>query len=198
MMLWAVALGCADEVIDQFDGQDDPTAMSDGPTGPGDDDPSSSGGDDDDDDDADTWPAELIALEDEVLRLVNQLRAVGGTCGGVAMSSVPPLEMDDVLRDVARAFSRDMAVRGFFDHVDPDGDGPQERMAAAGFDGASPWGENIAFGPTTAAQVVEMWTGSTGHCQNMLEPGYAVIGIGAYADGTPAGTYWTQDFAGSH
>ncbi|HEX8387146.1 MAG TPA: CAP domain-containing protein [Rubricoccaceae bacterium] len=36
------------------------------------------------------------------------------------------------LERVAVAYSRDMARRGFFDHVDPDGHGPTERATAGG------------------------------------------------------------------
>ena len=62
-------------------------------------------------------------------------------------------EHDFLLRHV----SEDMADRAFFDHVNPDGDDPFDRMSAAGFAGGYPWGENIALGPIDAAQVVQAW-----------------------------------------
>ena len=147
----------------------------------------------------DDWPAEWATFEDEVLRLVNLERFVGGRCGGQAMPSSDPLEMDTVLRGVARSYSAQMAEGGFFDHFDPWGKGPSDRVAAAGFKGAGPIGENIAMGQTSPEEVVEGWMNSPGHCANILEPAYGVIGVGYYLDDAdPFGHLWTQNFAGSH
>jgi uncharacterized protein YkwD len=147
----------------------------------------------------DEWPAEWSELEDEVLRLVNLERFVGGSCGGQGMPGSGPLEMDEVLRGVARTYSAQMADQGFFDHIDPQGRGPDDRVADAGFTGDFPIGENIAEGQRTAEEVVEGWMASPGHCANILEGSFHVIGIGYYfAEDDPFGHYWTQNFAGSH
>jgi uncharacterized protein YkwD len=42
-----------------------------------------------------------------------------------------PLTIDPRLSEIARRNSEDMARRGFFDHVNPDGQGPTERGLAA-------------------------------------------------------------------
>ena len=42
-----------------------------------------------------------------------------------------PLKIDPKLSEIARRHSEDMARRGFFDHVNPDGRGPTERGLAA-------------------------------------------------------------------
>src|SRR5688572_24058278 len=44
-----------------------------------------------------------------------------------------PLRVDDKLSMIARRHSEDMARRGFFDHVNPDGLGPNDRAQAAGY-----------------------------------------------------------------
>jgi uncharacterized protein YkwD len=140
-------------------------------------------------------------LEDEVVRLVNEERARGGRCGSTPFPPSAPLEEDLLLRELARDFSRRMAEERFFDHVDPAGDDPFDRMEAAGFQGEKPWGENIAAGYFTAEEVVDGWMGSPGHCQNLLEPAFAVIGVGYYRrDDDPERMvhYWTQEFAASH
>ena len=58
-------------------------------------------------------------------------------------------------------------------------------------------GENIAVGFQTPASVVRGWMGSTGHCQNILNPDYADVGTGVSNSAIPGaggrGT-WTQDF----
>jgi uncharacterized protein YkwD len=93
-----------------------------------------------------------------------------------------------------------MAEEEFFDHVDPQGTDPFDRMEAAGFTGSLPWGENIAAGYPTAQDVFDGWMGSPGHCANILEPTFGAIGIGYYLredDPMSARHYWTQEFAGS-
>ena len=147
----------------------------------------------------DDWPEEWRTFEDEVLRLVNLERFVGGRCGSEWLPPSDPLEMDEVLRGVARTYSQQMAQQGFFDHVDPMGRDPGDRVDAAGFTGAAPIGENIAQGYPTPEQVMAGWMSSPGHCSNILEASYGVIGIGYYLDERdPYGHVWTQNFAGSH
>ncbi len=63
---------------------------------------------------------------------------MGASCDGEAFAPAPPLEMDEVLRIAARLHSSDMGERGFFDHDNPDGQSPFDRIAAVGFEGASP------------------------------------------------------------
>lgn len=141
-------------------------------------------------------------IEDEVLELVNRHRFTGANCGGQGFGSVPPLEADEVLRGTARAHSADMAHRAFEGHVNPDGEDPFDRMAAAGFNGADPWGENVAAGYPTAEEVVAGWMSSPGHCANIMEPAFAVLGVGYFDYGDDDASvlrhYWTQNFAGSH
>jgi uncharacterized protein YkwD len=146
------------------------------------------------------WPGEWAALEDEVLALVNQRRWAGASCDGLHfVGQRAPLEMDEILRGVARAHSADMAARDYFSHDNPDGEDPDDRIEEIGFSGAAPWGENIAAGSATAAGVVDQWIDSEGHCDNIMLPDYTVIGIGyAFDPGSEFGHYWTQNFAGSH
>lgn len=147
------------------------------------------------------WDAAWVAFEDDVLERVNDERATGGTCGGQSFPASGPLEVDPILRGLARSYSRRMAEDGFFDHVDPDGADPFDRMEAAGFSGATPWGENIAAGYPDPAEVMAGWMTSPGHCANILEPAFQVMGVGFYQlpdDPAELETYWTQEFAGSH
>jgi uncharacterized protein YkwD len=146
------------------------------------------------------WPAAWAAMEDEVVELCNVQRRFGATCGDTPMAGgLDLLESDEVLRGVARGHSLDMAVRGFFDHTNPDGDDPFDRIGAAGFTGDQPWGENIAAGSSTAADVVDQWMHSPGHCTNIMTPEFTVIGVGYdFEEDSEFRHYWTQNFAASH
>src|SRR5262245_32662523 len=59
-------------------------------------------------DDIINWNAGWVTFEDQVLTLVNQKRAAGATCGGVAKPPVAALTFDDRLRCAARKHSKDM------------------------------------------------------------------------------------------
>ena len=137
------------------------------------------------------WSDEWKSFEEEVLLLTNEIRSSGTTCGGDAYPPVPPLTMQRNLRCSARVHSKDMYDRDFFDHTNPSGEGPAERMQQANY----PWmsyGENIAWRYSTPEEVVQGWNDSPGHCTNMMSDWFDEIGVGLYDGGT--GIYWTQNF----
>jgi uncharacterized protein YkwD len=38
---------------------------------------------------------------------------------------------------------------------------------------------------------------SPGHCSNIMDPGFGLLGVGYYYDdSTDMGSFWTQNFAG--
>ena len=142
-----------------------------------------------------TWESGSIALEFEILDIVNQRRAEGATCGEKGyFPPAGPLQMDASLRCAARVHSLDMATRDFFSHQNPEDEGPSVRMDAAGYMGKG-WGENISAGRSSAEKTMEGWMKSDGHCSNIMNSGYTLIGVG-YAPSTTAQYkhYWTQTF----
>jgi uncharacterized protein YkwD len=142
----------------------------------------------------DDWPADWIAREDEMLALVNELRAAGAECPTRTFSPAPPLSSNEALRRAARLHSMDMATEGYFSHTSLDGRDPFQRMADEGYDG-QPGGENIAAGSDTAEGTFSQWVTSSGHCANMASASFTEIGIGtAFVEGSPFGHYWTQTF----
>lgn len=70
-----------------------------------------------------------------LLGLVNRVRAAQ------VNKTLSPLVIDPRLNEIAQKHSEDMFKRQFFDHVNPEGQAPQDRANAAGF--TSPVGENI-------------------------------------------------------
>jgi hypothetical protein len=144
----------------------------------------------------DLWPIAQRQGEWEVLEIVNRHRALGATCGERVMPPAPPLDMDVPLRLAARLHSQDMSDQSYFSHDSLDGRMVGDRVAEAGFGGSGPLGENILQGTESAEQAMEGWMSSPGHCENIMNPSFHVIGIG-FALG-PGGSRWTQDFGGSH
>ena len=124
----------------------------------------------------------LNSYERSAFNLTNEERAAFGLRG---------LVWDEELGDVAKRYSIDMCERGFFDHIDPDGKDPAQRIRASGltFQYA---GENIAKGYLDGATVMNAWMNSEGHRQNILEERFVYLGLGYIeCDGKPI---WTQLF----
>lgn len=141
-----------------------------------------------------TWNASFVTLEDQVLTLVNQKRAAGATCGGVAKPPVAALTSNAKLRCAARFHSKDMATKNFFSHTGSNGSTFVNRIDNAGYVWKAA-GENIAAGQTTAANVVNGWMASTGHCNNIMNGNFKNLGVGYWYSGTATYKhYWTQDF----
>ena len=142
------------------------------------------------------WDPAWAALEEQIVEIVNMRRAEGANCGSAGtFGPAAPLVMQPNLRCAARVHSEDMADRGFFDHVNPDGDDPFDRMMKAGYAIMKTAGENIAAGNATAEATMEQWMNSDGHCANIMNPDYKEIGVGYYPGGQ-WGHLWTQTFGG--
>lgn len=127
------------------------------------------------------------AQEREVLELTNQARRNQGC---------RPLQLDDSLVEAAGRHASDMVRRHYLDHTNPDGQGPGDRMAAAGFRGSG-WGENIAAGYDSPQRVFAAWMKSDGHRANILNCKFNRIGIG-FDPGQVKSQWgpgsWVQDF----
>lgn len=140
-------------------------------------------------------PLQTAGVASRVLEEVNAVRAHGTRCGDRTLAPSPPLRMSAMLASVAAGHALDMAQHDYFEHVDLRGQSPADRLRATGYR-ASLVGENIAYGPATADEVVSGWLHSAGHCENIMDPRFVEMGV-AYApgQGTRRGLYWDQEFA---
>ena len=129
----------------------------------------------------------------DVLRETNRARARGATCGEYgAFEPTKPLAPDARLQRAAQDHANDMRENDFYGHSGADGSAPGARMRRAGFEG-SPAGENIAHGQSTAAEVVQGWVKSPGHCRNLMNPSATKLGVGVAAS-MSRGKLWVQNF----
>ncbi len=141
-----------------------------------------------------SWPEAWATLETRVLNLVDDQRRLGADCGEEgSFPPTAPLVMSGALRCAARAHAMDMSERDFFDHVNPDGDGPVERIERAGYVWSAA-GENIAAGAPTPEMVMMLWMASDGHCTNIMSDAYTDIGVGYYEGDSQYSPAWTQVF----
>jgi uncharacterized protein YkwD len=138
------------------------------------------------------WDEEWSDFEREVLERVNLYRESGTTCGAVEFAAAEPLVMNESLRCAARVHARDMGIRDYVMHTNPDGAGFADRAAEAEYD-AMAVGENLATGVLTPADVVTAWMGREDDCTIIMEPTANELGVGYYAtDEATFGSYWVM------
>lgn len=119
-------------------------------------------------------------IQDQIFVLVNKHRKSKG---------LTSLQLNSACQREAQTHSEKMA-----DGTTPYGhDGFDDRFEVIAEEtGAMSMGENVAYGQTSAAEVMEGWLDSKGHREN-IEGDYTHIGMAASADGT---MYFTQIFVG--
>ena len=137
----------------------------------------------------------LRELEDRVFELINVEREKNG---------VEPLKHVSQIQEIARAHSQDLIDRDYFEHDDPEGNGPTDRAREAEYicehRGSYGLAENIAgigglsgytvedgvrvYGPmwrtreSIARELIYMWMNSEGHRRNLLRTQYKATGVG--------------------
>jgi uncharacterized protein YkwD len=131
----------------------------------------------------------------QMLDLVNEARSKSQVCGTTIMPSVSPLLLNARLITAAQKHSEDMRLAGVMTHTTPAGAKHysvdttfDQRILQEGYE-YSFAGENVAQEQISAAQVMEDWLNSPGHCQNIMSEKFSEVGFGY------DGNYWTQDFA---
>lgn len=120
--------------------------------------------------------------ENEMLRMINEERQ---------KHDLSLVVMDKALRGVAREYSKEMFLHGYFSHVDRGGKNPFQRMQSAGISFISA-GENLALAPSVDLAMQGLMD-SPGHRANILSSKYGKVGIGVI-DGGIYGKMFTQEF----
>lgn len=122
---------------------------------------------------------EEMALD--FLDLVNEQRKKKG------LSS---LEINNDVMEAAQIRAEEIVER--FSHTRPDGSSCYTALEEIGAGDYSNAGENIAFGQSTPARVVDAWMNSSGHKANILNKKFTETGVACYIyNGNP---YWVQMF----
>lgn len=130
-----------------------------------------------------TAPAEATATQAaQVVNLTNAQRVKHGC---------PRVRVNTALARSAILHSRDMATRNYFSHTSPGGRNFVTRARLSGYKYAM--SENIAWGQTTPAAVMNAWLKSPGHRANIMNCKAKSVGVGVAYNrrGVP---YWTQVF----
>lgn len=86
----------------------------------------------------------------------------------------------------------EMAKRSYFDHINPEGISPFDRLKSLGIRYTYA-AENIAAGQWSAYAAIEAFMSSESHRKNILDPNLRELGCAAYRGGD-YGVYWAQEF----
>ena len=108
-----------------------------------------------------------------------------------ASRGLAPLGLDPNLCKIARSYAAEMAQRNFFGHTSPEGDTPFNRMDRAHYRYGYA-GENIALDQSPVSAAEALWR-SNAHRENILEPHYLKVGIGAIE--SSSGEIFVEDFS---
>ncbi len=135
---------------------------------------------------SDSNSANYMGYYQEVLNLVNQIRAEAGAA---------PLTLDTSLCNAASMRALEMDYANYFEHARADG---RDCFSVMDYYGCtySAAGENIAAGYSSPAAVVEGWKNSSGHYANMISADFTKLGVGYCNAGVGEyGNYWVQLFS---
>lgn len=123
-----------------------------------------------------------------ILAAVNNARAAQGLCA---------LTLNGQLNAAALAHSQDMANTDTLTHTGSNGSTPEQRIANAGYSGATATGENVLSRFDVNAQgAYDQWWNSPPHQANMLNRLFTDIGI-SYAGPSTSGAYYYTMVLGS-
>lgn len=134
----------------------------------------------------------LSKIPKQALRLVNRDRELNG---------LSPLTEDSLLSQTAQLHAEDMMKRDFYAHVTAEGKTPTDRFKEIG--GKEGVGENIiqqqeSYGVQLTYALVERhhksWMYSSGHRENILNPGYTHFGYGIAINPITGKVYAVQNF----
>ena len=107
-------------------------------------------------------------IQSEIVSLTNSERA---------QNNIGEVKENALLDKAAQAKADDMAAKGYFSHVGPDGKEPWAWMDAAGYNYKYA-GENLAVQFVDSKDLVDAWMKSPTHRANIVKPVYTEIGVG--------------------
>ncbi len=94
-----------------------------------------------------------------------------------ANNQLAGVKMNNVLTLAAQTKAEDMASKGYFSHISPDGSEPWYWFDAVGYKYQYA-GENLAVNFTDSEQLLKAWQNSPTHNLNLLGPRYTETGVG--------------------
>jgi uncharacterized protein YkwD len=115
-----------------------------------------------------TLNAGALAMEQELLRLINAERATRG---------LTLLTFNSQIQCAARKHAQDMPKNNFFGHIGSDGSNLGDRLDVCGYNWAKA-GENLAAGQAMAQKAFDAWMANTGQRGILTDPSFQDGAVG--------------------
>ncbi|MFM1752865.1 MAG: hypothetical protein RL119_1827, partial [Actinomycetota bacterium] len=132
-----------------------------------------------------SWQAEMLAA-------INTLRTGRG---------LVPLTLCGNLNRSSQSYADVLVTTGGISHTGPDGSDLRQRVAAAGYNGWTTIGENLAAGQGSVSSVMDAWIKSATHLANLVKADYRHVGfgrqMGRLANNATDSWFWVQNFGAS-
>jgi len=129
---------------------------------------------------------DIFMMEKRLFDLINSERKA---------KNLPEFKLNTKIQNAARAHSKDMVKRRFFDHLNPDKQDVGSRLKAVNIKWAAV-AENIASNKNMDDPIetaFKSWLNSSSHYKNIINPEYELSGIGI-AQGQDDTFFFTQIF----
>src|SRR3972149_4710698 len=111
---------------------------------------------------------DLATFRQEWLALINEERE------SVGLNAVT---LDPILNKAGQGHTNDMKANNYFGHINPQGEGPQQRAEAEGIPEGGVVGENLSWGNSVLGMHVGLEE-SPAHEANILNPKWSRVGLG--------------------
>lgn len=148
-----------------------------------------------------SWAAPLRAQADacldklvveQVLHQLNALRADPRACGQQAHGPAGPLRWELRLEQVAQRHAAELAQGDQLNHLGAGGRSLRERLRANGYI-AFRVGENLAAGQESVDEVLQTWSGSAKHCENLMQAEFQDVGLACASGPGKYSRYWVMN-----
>jgi uncharacterized protein YkwD len=133
---------------------------------------------------------------EQVLNYVNKLRAQGHACGQSSFEPALPLRWEQRLEQTAQGHAAELAQGDQINHLAANGLTLRDRLRLNGYL-AMRVGENLAAGQESLDEVLQTWSSSSKHCENLMQPAFKDVALVCASGPGKYGRYWVLNLGRS-
>ncbi len=135
-------------------------------------------------------------VAEQVLVYLNAIRAQARVCGQQPFAAASPLRWEASLEQAARGHAAELAQGEQLHHVAANGRSLRERVRGNGYL-AYRVGENLAAGQESVEEVLQTWSSSAKHCENIMQPEFQDVALVCASGPGKYERYWVLNLGRS-
>jgi uncharacterized protein YkwD len=133
---------------------------------------------------------------EQVLNYLNAFRAQAQTCGQQPFMPAGPLRWEARLEQAAQGHADELAQGDQINHLALNGRTLRERLRGKGYL-AFRVGENLAAGQESLDEVLQTWSNSAKHCDNIMQAEFQDVALACARGPGKYGRYWVMNLGRS-